>query len=164
MQIKNNTALNLSGSANFQGFAQRLSSFAFIQRLMEEKNGTYPEFQKYQFMMSQMQNELNSHEPYVPKKTDGDAALLKGAITPMGRVAWAMRTNEDGAYTTLVKGWLQNTGIPSNWQQPFLAPVQKVAELGTAEIKKTVDGIWADIWSTNVTSLLVNFPFCPTLG
>ncbi len=164
VQIKNNTALDLSGSADFQSFSQKLMVFRFIQRMMAEKDGAYPEFQKYQIIMSQLQNELNSKEPYLPKKSDGDSAALKGAITPMGRAAWGMLLNEETSYTRLVKSWLQNAGIPNNWQQPFLAPVQKVAELGTAEIKQTIDGLWFDIWNSNVVPLLGKFPFLPDAG
>jgi hypothetical protein len=159
VQIKVNTALIFPASSNFQPFAQKLMAFRYIQQLMEEKSGVYPEFQKYQVIMAQMQNDLNSREPYLPKKTDGDAAALKGALTPMGRGTLSMLLNEDSSYSKLVKNWLQNAGIPNNEQQPFLAPVQKVAELGTAEIKQTIDGIWTDIWSSNVQPLLVSFPF-----
>jgi hypothetical protein len=162
VQIKNNTALKLTDSPYFQPFSQRLALFNFVQHVMQEKDGVYPELQKYQAIMAQLQTELNSHEPYLPKKSDGDAAALKGAITPLGRVAWGMLVNEDGTYTTLVKSWLQNAGIPNHLQQPFLAPVQKVAELGAAEIKQTINGIWADIWDSNVTPLLDKFPFAPT--
>jgi hypothetical protein len=164
VQIKNNTALDLSTSPNFKVFAQKLTVFHFIQRLMEEKNGVYPEFQKYQVIMAQMQHEMNSREPYLPKKSGDDAASLKGALTPIGRVAWAMRLNEDGSYSTLVKSWLQNAGIQDDWQQPFLAPVQKVAEFGTAEINQNIAGIWSDIWDSNVAPLLVKFPFTPYAG
>lgn len=158
VQIKNNTALNLPTSPYFQAFAQKLTAFRFVQRLMEEKNGVYPEFQKYQIIMSQMQNDLNSRDPYVPKKSD-DAGSLKAALTPMGRTAWAMLLNEDSSYAKLVKSWLQNAGMLDYWQQPFLAPVQKVSELGTVEIKQTIDGIWSDIWNSNVQPLFVKFPF-----
>ncbi len=159
LQIKNNTTLVLPASPNFQPFAQKLMAFRYIKQLMAEKDGIYPEFQKYQVIMAQMQNDLNSHEPYLPQKTDGDAAGLKGALTPMGRGAWAILLNDDSSYSKLVKNWLQNAGIPKKEQQPFLAPTQKVAELGTAEIKQTIDGLWTDIWSSNVQPLLVNFPF-----
>jgi hypothetical protein len=164
VQIKNNTVLNLTSSPSFQPLAQKLAVFRFIQRLMEEKNGVYPEFQKYQLMMAQMQHEMDSREPYLPKKSDDNAASLKGALTPIGRVAWSMLAHEDGSYSALVKNWLQNAGIMGNWQQPFLAPVQKVEEFGTAEINQNIAGIWLDIWSSNVAPLLVKFPFTANAG
>ncbi|MEY3288178.1 MAG: hypothetical protein RLZZ419_420 [Pseudomonadota bacterium] len=164
VQIKNNTTLNLTTSPSFQPLVQKLGVFRFIQRLMEEKNGVYPEFQKYQLMMGQMQHEMDSREPYLPKKSDNNAASLKGALTPIGRVAWAMAAHEDGSYSALVKSWLQNAGIMDSWQQPFLAPVQKVEEFGTAEINQNIAGIWSDIWSSNVVPLLVKFPFTANAG
>ena len=165
VQIKNNTALNFPASPNFQLFAQKLTVFRFIQRLMEEKNGVYPEFQKYQFLMAQMQHEMDPSKPYLPKKIGDDAAAqLKGVLTPIGRVAWAMLLNEDGAYSTLVKSWLVNAGIQDDWQQPFLAPVQKVQKFGTDEINQHIAGIWSDIWDSNVAPLLIKFPFMPTAG
>jgi len=162
VQIKNNTALTLSASPYFQTFAQELTVFRFVQHLMEEKNGVYPEFQKYQLLMAQMQQEMNAHEPYEPKKSaeEGtDAEALKAALSPLGRVAWTMLLNEDSSYLKLTKSWLQNVGIQEDWQQPFLAPIHKVKEFGTAEINRNIAGIWADIWDSNVAPLLVKFPF-----
>ncbi|MGZ4953761.1 MAG: hypothetical protein ACXV8Q_01500 [Methylobacter sp.] len=164
VQIKNNTALNFPTSPNFQPFAQKLAVFRFIHRLMEEKNGVYPEFQKYQVIMAQMQHQMDSTEPYLPKKTGDDAAFLKAALTPIGRIAWAMLRNEDSSYSALVKSWLQNVGILDYWQQPFLAPVQQVEKFGTAEINQNIADIWSDIWDTNITPLLVKFPFMPNAG
>ncbi|MFU8788593.1 MAG: hypothetical protein ACNA7G_06150 [Methylobacter sp.] len=163
VQIKNNTALDFPVSPYFQPFAQKLTAFRFIQRLMEEQNGVYPEFQKYQFLMAKMQNDISMEEPYLPKKDDA-AGALKGALTPIGRVAWSMLTNEDGAYSTLVKNWLQNVGILNEWQQPFLVPVQKVQKFGTNEINQHIAGIWSDIWRSNVMPLFVKFPFMSNAG
>ena len=165
VQIKNNTALNFPASPSFQPFAQKLAVFRFIHRLMEEKNGTYPEFQKYQLLIAQMQQQMDPSEPYVPKKTEEDsAASLKGVLTPIGRLAWSMLLNEDDSYTKLVKDWLQNVGILGDWQQPFLEPMKKVEELGTAEINQHIDGIWSDIWDSNVAPLLDKFPFMAIAG
>ena len=160
VQIKKNTALVLPASGGFQSFAQKLTVFRFIQQFMEEKNGIYPEFQKYQLLMAQMQQEMNTHEPYEQKKMVGDSdEALKGALSPLGRLAWAMQLNEDGSYLKLTKMWLQQIGIQAEWQQPFLAPVQKVKEYGTAEINRNIAGIWNDIWVSNVAPLLIKFPF-----
>ena len=162
VKVKTNTALDLSSSPIFQGFAQKLTVFRFIQHLMEEKDGIYPEFQKYQLLMSQMLQEMNAHQPYEPKKSaeeGANAEALKGALSPLGRVAWTMVLNEDGSYLKLTKSWLQNVGIQDDWQQPFLAPVQKVKEYGTAEINRNIAGIWTDIWDSNIAPLLVKFPF-----
>lgn len=81
--------------------------------------GFYPEFQKYQLIISQMHAELSSKDPYKEENPDDEAALLKGTITPMGRVAWGMLFNEDSSYLKQVRNWLLNAGIPKNWQQPF---------------------------------------------
>jgi hypothetical protein len=164
LQIKNNTALDMPPLPYFQSFAQRLTVFRFIQRLMQEKNGEYPEFQKYQAIMLQMQNDISSQEPYVPKKFGDDAAGLKAALTPVGRVAWPMLLNEEGSYIKLVKNWLQSAEILSAWQTPFLAPVKKVSELGTLEIQQVTDGIWQDIWNSNVLPQLDKFPFQQEAG
>ncbi|MFA5984054.1 MAG: hypothetical protein WC782_08565 [Methylococcaceae bacterium] len=164
VQIKTNTALNLSVSPSFKAFSQKLMAFNVIQRLMEEKNGVYPEFQKYQLIMAQMQQEIDSREPYLPKPTDGEAASLKGTFTPLGRVAWATLLNEDSAYTALLKSWLQNVGLQKEWQQPFMAPVQKAVEFGNVEINQIIAGLWSDIWDSNVAPVLVKFPFIANAG
>ncbi len=164
VQIKNNTALNLPPSPNFQPFAQKLTAFRTIQHLMEEKSGVYPEFQKYQAMMAQMQHEMDASEPYQPKKPFDNSTALKGALTPVGRVALAMLFEEEGSYLKLVKNWLQTAGIQKNWQQPFLAPVQKAEEFGTAQINQQIDGIWSDLWDSNALPLLDKFPFSPVAG
>jgi len=163
VQIKNNTAISFPVSPYFQPFSQRLTVFRFIQRLMEEQNGIYPEFQKYQFLMAQMQNEINTDEPYMPKKEDASGAL-KGALTPIGRVAWSMLTNEESSYANLVKNWLQNAGLLNEWQQPFLVPVQQLQKFGTNEINQHIAGIWTDIWRSNVMPLFGKFPFTPSAG
>jgi hypothetical protein len=164
VQIKTNTALNLPSTPSFQPFAQKLAVFRYIQHLMEEKGGIYPEFQKYQFMMAQMQHEMDSREPYTPKKATDSAAALKGAMTPIARVAWAMRFKEEGSYLSFVKTWLQEVGILQDWQQPFLAPVLKVAEYGTAEINQHIEAIWNDLWDANIEPLLIKFPFNANAG
>lgn len=163
VQIKTNTAPDLSGSTALKPFAERLQAFRFIQRLMQEQNGAYPEFAKYQLLMLQMQTDLESQEPYAPKKSD-EAAGLKKALSPMGRLAWNMMLNDDAAYTRLTKAWLQNAGITDFWQQPFLAPALKVGEFGAGEIKLSIDGIWNDLWNSNVQPLLAKFPFAPAAG
>jgi hypothetical protein len=164
VQIKNNTALNLPPSPYFQSFAQKLTVFRYIQHLMEEKSGVYPEFQNYQVIMAQMQRELEASEPYQPKKPVDNTTALKGALTPFGRVALSILLEEDGSYMKLVKDWLQNTSIQKNWQQPFLAPVQKVKEFGTDQINQQVDGIWSDLWDSSAAPLLGKFPFSPSAG
>ncbi|QFY41266.1 hypothetical protein F6R98_00425 [Candidatus Methylospira mobilis] len=162
LNIKQNTALSLPSTPAFTAFAQKLTAFTPIQRLMVEQNGNYPELAKYQLMMQQMQAELESGEPYTPKKTGDDAAGLKSALSPAGRLAWAMLLNDESSYLKLVKAWLQSAGIASAWQQPFLAPVQKVQELGAIEIAHSADGIWADIWNSNIAPMLSQYPFMPT--
>lgn len=163
VQIKKNTTLDFSASPYFTAFAQKLTAFRSIHRLMEEQNGIYTEFQKYQSLMEKMQKEISIEEPYKPK-TDDAAGPLKGVLTPIGRVAWSMLNDEDGAYTSVVKKWLENVGIPDDWQQPFLAPVQKVEEFGASRINEYIDGIWSDIWRSNVIPLFVKFPFMPNAG
>jgi hypothetical protein len=163
IDIKTNTKLNLPDDPYFRSFAQKLAVFRFIHQLMEDKNGVYPRFQKYQSMMSQMQHEINSQEDYIPKKTEENGDL-KAALPSIGRVAWAMDMNEEGSYLKLVQNWLQSEGIQDAWQQPFLAPVQKVKEFGTNEINKMVNYIWSDIWDSNVLPLLSKFPFSTNAG
>lgn len=163
VQVKVNTAPDVTGSAAFQPFAERLAVFRFVQRLMQEQGGAYPEFGKYLALMQQMQAELESQEPYAGKKSD-EAAGLKKALSPMARLGWSMMLNDESSYLRLTKAWLQNAAIADDWQQPFLAPVLKVAELGKVEVKQSVDGIWNDLWTTGVQPLLLKFPFAPEAG
>ncbi len=162
--IKENTELDLSGSQQFNIFKNQLSVFNFVKKLMKGKDGVYPEFQKYQLIISQMHAELSSKDPYKEENPDDEAALLKGTITPMGRVAWGMLFNEDSSYLKQVRNWLLNAGIPKNWQQPFLAPVLKASTLGTSEIKTAIHSIWLDMWHSNITPLFVKFPFTLSAG
>lgn len=161
--LKDNTALDLPATPQFQNFRERLSVFRFLQRLMTEQNGVYTEFAKFQLIMLQLQTELESQEPYVGKKGE-EGSALKAALTPLGRVAMSMILNEEGSYPRLVKGWLQNAGINDFWQQPFLAPTQKTLSLGRIEISRAVDGIWSDIWQSNIQPLSVKFPFNRAAG
>ena len=157
--LKTNTNLDLKGGSQvFESFGQQLSKFGFIQQIMTEKSGGFPEFEKYQNMMYQMQIDINSTEPYVPLKGD-ESGVFKGALTPIGRLAWAIKLNEDSSYLRLIKNWLQNHSVPLVFQQPFLQPVIKAQQFGVVEINRNINAIWTDLWGSNVLPLLDKFPF-----
>jgi hypothetical protein len=162
--VKVNTTLDLKGSSQvFESFAQQLSKFGFIQQIMTEKSGGFPEYEKYQNMMYQMQIDINSIEPYLPLKGD-ESGVFKGALTPIGRLAWAIKLNEDSSYLRLIKSWLQNHSVPLVFQQPFLQPVIKAQQFGVVEINRNINAIWTDLWGSNVLPLLDKFPFSANAG
>jgi hypothetical protein len=164
LTVKTNTSLDLKGSSKIlDSFSQQLSKFGSIQQIMTEKSGGFPEYEKYQKLMSQLQNDLNSTEAYVPVKTD-ENAVFKGALTPIGRVAWAIQMNDDSSYLQAMKGWLQNYNVPPVFQQPFLEPVKRARQFGIAEINRNINAIWTDIWGSNVSPLLDQFPFSINAG
>ena len=162
--VKVNTTLDLKGSSQvFESFGQQLSKFGFIQQIMTEKSGGFPEFEKYQNIMYQMQIDINSTEPFLPLKGD-ESGIFKGALTPIGRLAWAIKLNEDSSYLRLIKNWLQNHSVPLVFQQPFLHPVIKAQQFGVVEINRNINAIWTDLWGSNVFPLLDKFPFSINAG
>ncbi|MGI9211823.1 MAG: hypothetical protein ACR2HF_05070, partial [Methylococcaceae bacterium] len=161
LSIKENTQLDVPAGIHFQAIREKLAVFKFIQRLMADQNGVYQEFGKYQLLMLQMQAELDNTGTATDmgiKKDEMPGAGLKSALSPLGRVSLGVLLNEDTSYLRLVSTWLQNAGITDFWQKPFLAPVLGVRDLGRVEISQSVQGIWKDIWSSNVQGLLPRFP------
>ncbi|GAH41543.1 unnamed protein product, partial [marine sediment metagenome] len=150
LTIKENTALNLEDSPYLQTFSLKLRTFGFIQRLMEERKGVFPELEKYKIILGQMQEDLKKETPFVAKNEMDEANELKSRLSPLGRISLAIFRNEDDSYLNLVEMWLKNVGISTAWQDLFLTPVYEAYLLGLTEVQAMVNKVWDELWVSNV--------------
>jgi hypothetical protein len=161
MTMKENTVLDL-GDDNpyFRPLALKLRRFSFIQRLMEERKGAYPELDKYKAILAQMKGDLENDAAFAGENEADEASELKQRLSPLGRTSIAIFLNEKDSYLNLVKMWLKSVGGEGQvWQKPFLAPVQEAYDLGLTEVQATVKSVWEDLWQSDVQPLLATFPF-----
>jgi len=159
MSIKENTDLNLEANPYLQAFASKMHTFDFIQRLMLERKGLYPELDKYKAILGQMQEDLKGDKPFVPKNELDDSNELKRQLSPLGRMSLAVFRMEDDSYLNLVEMWLKNVDIGSEWQEIFRAPVRDAYLQGLAEVQGMVDKVSKELWGSNVQGVIKKFPF-----
>ncbi|MHC1724549.1 MAG: hypothetical protein AB9866_00750 [Syntrophobacteraceae bacterium] len=159
MSIKDNTVLDLGESPYLRQFSKKLGTFEFIRRLMTEKEGAFPEFDKYKALIQQMDDELDGNDPFVVKNKADDANELKRILSPLGRISLGMQRGENDSYASMVKVWLKSVGMDAEWQNPFLDPVTIAFFLGRNDVQSSVDKIWSDLSNSYVKPLYSKFPF-----
>jgi hypothetical protein len=159
ISIKENTDLNLEANPYFQTFAAKLHTFDFIQRLMLERKGLYPELEKYKAILGQMQEDLKGDKPFVPKNAMDDSNELKRQLSPLGRMSLAIFRNEDDSYLNLIEMWLKNVDISPEWQEIFRAPVRDAYLQGLTEVQAMVDKVSKQLWVSDVQTVINKFPF-----
>lgn len=157
--MKENTVLDMGDNPLLRQFAKKLGTFEFIRRLMTEKDSTFPEFDKYKAMLKQMDDELESNDPFAVTNKADDANELKRILSPVGRISLGIQRGEPESYSNLVRRWLKSVGIDSEWQQLFLDPVAIAFALGRNDVETSVDKIWSDLSETYVKPLFSKFPF-----
>lgn len=159
MSIKDNTVLDVGDSPMLRQFAKKLGTFEFIRRLMTEKEGTYPEFDKYKALIQQMSDELDSNDPYTVKNKADEANELKRILSPLGRISLSMQRGDNDSFGTLVRVWLKSVGMDAEWQNPFLDPVTIAFFLGRSDVEASVEKIWSDLDASYIKPLYSKFPF-----
>ncbi len=160
LTMKENTVLDLGDNPYLRPLALRLRKFGFIQRLMQERKGAYPELDKYRAILAQMQGDLENDAAPVAENEADDTMELKQRLSPLGRTSMAIFRSEPDSYLKLANKWLKSVGGDGQgWQDPFLAPVYETYDLGLAEVKATVKKVWEDLWKSDVQPLLADFPF-----
>jgi len=160
LTMKENTALDVGDNPYLQPFAIALQEFGFIQRLMQEGKGVYPELDKYKTILAQMQRDLESDEAFVGENETDEANELKWQLSPLGRISIAIFRNEEDSYLNLAKKWLKSVGGDTKgWQDPFLAPFYQAYEMGLTETEATLSRVWEDLRHSDVQPVLASFPF-----
>jgi type VI secretion system protein ImpL len=158
--MKENTALELGDNPYLRPFVVELRKFSFIQRLMQEHKGTYPELDKYRAILAQMEEDLASHEAVMAETEADDAKEFRRELSPLGKISLAIFRNDKDSYLNMVNIWLKSVGGEGReWHIPFLAPVHEAYDLGLVEVQATINRVWGDLWKTSVQPLITNFPF-----
>jgi hypothetical protein len=163
LTIRDNTRIDSGKNDYLQSLAFKLMEFEFVQRLMTEQKGAYPELDKYKILLEQMQMDMQDQPPAAPtaKKDKDEPAppAIKAQMTPLGRIAFAIFTGDRDSYVNMVKLWLNSVGIPRQWQDIFLAPVWQAYFLGMAEMQGDINKVWGDLRQTTLNPLYGKFPF-----
>lgn len=141
---------------------EELEVFQPFMRLMTAgKDGSYPELLPYTTIMSQMARELDTG----PGASAGGGQLggqnlgLMDLLSPTGRVTLPMLLEQDNSYRRQVEKWLEKEGIVGRWRRPFLEPIERVIELGTADIRHTLQEQWRMEAKRTIMPLLERYPF-----
>lgn len=157
--MRDNTDLDLGKSVYLSRFAEKLNTFAFIKRLMLEKDNAFPELDKYRAILQQMIADVESSQPYVAGDSEDAAAELKSVLSPLGRISLDIFRNDDNSYERLAKAWLKNVGLEARWQAPFMEPVQMAFLIGRADVEPAIAKIWSHLRNYYILPMHKKFPF-----
>jgi hypothetical protein len=158
--IKENIILDIPSGPNFQAFREEMENFRFLQRLLEEQGGNFPQLMRYMQIIIEVNDELFKPKMYIPV-VDATAvgAGLQPILTPMGRLAMDMILNTDASYLRKTEEWIREMAIPDHWQHPFLLPMEKLRDYGRLEINQSIASHWSELWGRAVEPMLGLFPF-----
>ncbi len=159
LTMRDNTQIDPGTNVYLRSLSSKLAEFDFLRRLMGEQKGTFPELEKYKALLDQMQMDMQDQAPAVKKDKDESCAVLKGRLTPLGRISFSIFRGEQDSYVNLVKLWLNSVGIPTPWQDIFLAPVWQAYFLGMTELETDIGKVWTELRQNDILPLHNKFPF-----
>jgi type VI protein secretion system component VasK len=164
LTMRDNTQIDPGKNQYLLALAQKLAEFDFVRRLMSEQKGAFTELDKYRALLEQMQMDMQDQLPAVKKEKDEAIAILKDRLTPLGRISLAIYRGEQDSYLNLTKLWLSSVGVPTQWQDVFLAPIWQAYFLGMTEVETDIGKIWAELRQADIYPLYNKFPFEITSG
>lgn len=160
VRIKESVLLDIPAGPNYQPVRDRLEDFRFMDKLMQEQAGSYPQLARFVTIVTEMSDQLDKDStPPLTDKKNADTNGLMTLLSPMGRVSYDMLLQNEGSYLHRAEVFLRDLNIPVNWQTPFLTPFLKAREYGRAEIISTIASSWTKLWSTTVSPMLNYYPF-----
>jgi hypothetical protein len=159
LTMRDNTQIDPGTNVYLRSLSLKLAEFDFLRRLMGEQKGTFPELEKYKALLDQMQMDMQDQTPAAKKDKDDSCAVLKSRLTPLGRISFAIFRGEQDSYVNLVKLWLNSVGIPTQWQDIFLAPVWQAYFLGMTELETNIGKVWMELRQNDILTLHNKFPF-----
>lgn len=163
LAVQTNTALETGDNPLFRPLSRRLEMFRFVHQIMQQKDGVYPEWEKYKGFVSQMRDDLDRDKPAMagPGGKNDTAAFLD-VLTPLGRISYAMQIEDPASHLSFCRMWLKSTGIGPEWQAPFLDPFRAAHALGKGEIEESIAFVWEDLNNEYIEALRTLFPFQAT--
>ncbi len=161
--IKENTQVDTGNNEYLMIIAGKMRDFDFIRKLLDEKNGVYPELDKYKILLDQMKTDLQQESPSPSKKNAAEDpfVLTKSGLTPLGKIAFAINRKDNDSYLALTTRWLESVGISRQWRDIFLAPIWTAYFLGMNDVDQEITKSWADMMEENINPLNNKFPFNP---
>ncbi len=177
--IADNAALGPLTGAYFAPINEELPALAPLARLAAQKDGVYPEYEKYKVIIAKLIKDVSSSVPDEPavgftpvgaagagdaKAADAKAAAKPGAVkldTPTGaaRVTAAVLFDQETSALRQIEAFLDAAGIVGDLRRPFLAPLLRVYKLGAQDLEKAVASKWAEQAAQHVAPLQKRFPF-----
>jgi hypothetical protein len=169
VRIKENVILNIPEGPNYQPFRERLDDFRFLQTMMQEDKGTYPQLQRYMTIIADLSDKLAGNTKPKPSVAGGEkpettSSGMRNLLSPMGRVTYDLKLAGDDNNLVMAQSWLREMMVPDQWKRLFLAPILKLEEYGQTEINSAVASLWSKLWEQRVEPLLGLFPFDLTMG
>jgi hypothetical protein len=159
MTIKENTTLELGDNPFFSPLESKLTTFAFIGRIMEQRKEEIPELENYRAILAQMQRDLESSEPPKAGEQENDAGIFESQLSPLGRFFLAVLRGDEDSYLKLGEKWVANVGIGSQYKRLFLEPFRQAYLLGRPEVKAKINDLWGELYLSDIQPLSSKFPF-----
>lgn len=162
LRIKENVILDIPPNPNFQPVRDRLADFQFMQKLLQDQAGTYPQLERYILISGQLLEQMSIDGPPLPTPAPdklNPEMGLKSILTPMGRVSYDMLLGNPTSLLRQVEIYLREMNIPASWQAPFLYPFHRAREFGRQDINHSIQTQWRQLWDTQVMPLAGKFPF-----
>lgn len=155
------TATTASEISAFAPMRQAVAPFAPVTALVvEDDKGNLPHLEPYQKIIAGLVP-VASASASPPVAAAGDAAAADAGLplSPLGTLAMQAMDAPDQDQREAVRLWLTSVGVYNEWQEPFLAPVQRVYRLGTANIEAEAGRAWRKQIRPLASEVLALFPF-----
>jgi type VI secretion system protein ImpL len=178
LAIADNAALGPLPGPYFAPMNEQLPALAPLSRLATQKDGAYPEYDKYKAIIAQLIRDVSSSAPDAPATgifsgggaapnppADAKAQKQTAAQTqidaPSGaaRVAIAVLQGQEGSPLRQIEAFLDAAGIVGDLRKPFLAPLLRVYRLGLHELEASIEKRYAQEYARHIAPLLSRFPF-----
>ncbi|HWN71030.1 MAG TPA: ImcF-related family protein [Haliangium sp.] len=146
--------------AAFAPLRQSVAPFAPVIALVaEDDKGNLPHLEPYQKIIAALLPVAATPAP-APAPAGAEAAADAGLpLSALGTLAMQAMDAPDQDQREAVRLWLIGVDVYDDWQQPFLAPVQRVYRLGTANIEAEAERAWRRHVRPLVSDLLDHVPF-----
>jgi hypothetical protein len=129
-----------------------------IALVVEDDKGNLPHLEPYQKIIAALVPVAVASA--APAPAPGDAAADAGLpLSPLGTLAMQAMDAPDQDQREAVRLWLTSVAVYNDWQEPFLAPVQRVYRLGTANIEAEAGRAWRRQILPLASDVLALFPF-----
>jgi hypothetical protein len=164
-----------------------LSVFQFLEALMFERKGSYPELEKYLAIITQLGVDLSvaeslssdgseeggddasrnqksmAEETIKTKGTEerekSDKSTLADFLSPTGLYCFKVLSNPEQSYLGACERFLTSVRIKYPFRRLFIGPVASAYNIGRFDLEATIKGTWTALYREYIESLSHKFPF-----